>query len=360
MTSWKHLTGAQWFTCLDLTSGYWQVAMNDEDKKKTAFTTKFGLYEFNVMPFGLCNAPATFQRLMDKVLAPYRGKFVEVYIDDITIFSKTLEDHCEHVSIILDELRQANLMLNLEKCYFFLPNVKLLGHVVNREGIQPDDDKIIKVRDYPEPTNIRQLRGFLGLASYYRKFIKNFSTIAKPLNQLLEKDILFEWKENQQQAFETLKKLLISAPILRYPDFQRPFYLHTDASGTGVGAVLAQRDDQRKEYAIAYASRSLNKAERNYSATELECLAVIWAVEHYHQYLGTNHFYLITDHAALQWLKSTELKGRRARWILRLESYNFTITHRSGRKHNNADAMSRMYDQEETILFCEQENFIKN
>ena len=236
-------------------------------------------------------------------------------------------------------------MLNAEKCHFFLTNVTLLGHIISRDGIQPDDEKIVKVKNYPVPTTIRQLRGFLGLASYYRKFIKNFSTIAKPLNQLLEKDVSYLWTNQTQQAFETLKNHLISAPILRYPDFNRPFYLHTDASGTGLGAVLAQRDDDNKEYAVAYASRSLTKPERNYAITEQECLAVVWAVEHFHQYLGTSHFYLVTDHSALKWLKTTELKGRRARWILRLEPYNYTIIHRAGRKHNNADAMSRMYEE---------------
>jgi hypothetical protein len=346
--------GSKWFTCLDLASGYWQVAMNDEDKKKTAFTTKYGLYEFNVMPFGLCNAPATFQRLMDELLRPYKGNFVEVYIDDITIFSKTFQDHCNHVNIVLDVLRQANLKLNMEKCFFFLTSVKLLGHEINREGVMPDDDKIVKVRDFPRPMNIRQLRGFLGLASYYRKFIANFSTIAKPLNQLLEKQVPFEWTEIQEKSFQMLKRYLITAPILRYPNFNQPFYLHTDASGTGLGAVLAQKEG-KQEYAIAYASRSLTKPERNYSTTEQECLAVIWAVEHFHQYLGTNRFYLVTDHSALQWLKTSELKGRRARWILRLEPYNYTVIHRAGRKHNNADAMSRMYEDQEPIFYCKTE-----
>ena len=191
--------------------------MNDQDKKKTAFTTKYGLFEFNVMPFGLCNAPATFQQLMDKLLAPYRGKFVEVYLDDITIFSQTFEEHLQHVNIVLDILQEVNLMLNAEKCHFFLTNVTLLGHIISRDGIQPDDEKIVKVKNYPVPTTIRQLRGFLGLASYYRKFIKNFSTIAKPLNQLLEKDVSYLWTNQTQQAFETLKNHLISAPILRYP-----------------------------------------------------------------------------------------------------------------------------------------------
>ena len=158
---------------------------------------KYKLYEFNIIPFRLCNTSATFQRLMDEILAPFRGRFVEVYLDDITIFSRTFEDHCIHVATILDALRQAHLMLNSEKCHFFLSQVKLLGHEVNREGIQSDDKKIIKVKDYPQPATVRQLRGFLGLASYYRKFIKNFSTIAKPLNRLLEKDTQFEWTDAQ-------------------------------------------------------------------------------------------------------------------------------------------------------------------
>ena len=169
--------GAQWFTCLDLVSEYCQVAMTDQDKSKTAFTTKYGLYEFNVMPFGLCNAPAIFQRLMDKVLAPYRGKFVEVYLDDITIFSATFELHCEHVSVILEVLGQASLMLNADKYYFFLSKVKLLDHMISKEGIQPDNNKIVKVKEFSKPTTLRQLRGFFELASYYRKFIKNFFTV---------------------------------------------------------------------------------------------------------------------------------------------------------------------------------------
>jgi len=159
---------------------------------------------------------------------------------------------------------------------------------------------------------------------------------------LLQKDIPFEWKSEQQKAFEWLKTQLITAPILRHPDFSQPFYLHTDVSGTGLGAVLAQKDENKNEYAIAYASRSLNQAERNYSTTEQECLAVIWAVEHFKHYFGISSFFVVTDHSALKWLRTTELKGRRARWILRLEPYNFTILHRAGKKHNNADTLSRL------------------
>jgi hypothetical protein len=292
--------GAQWFSSLDLASGYWQVAVKEEDRKKTAFITKFGLYEFNVMPFGLYNVPATFQKLMDKVITKYLEKFVLVYLDDLTIYSKTFDDHVKHLSIIFQTLREAQLKLNKEKCHFFLPTLKFLGHEVSRDGIRPDEDKLIKVKNFPRPVNLRSLRGFLGLASYYQKFIKDFSKKAQPLNQLLQKDKPFEWKAKQQKAFEWLKYQLITMPILQYPDFKKPFYLHMDASRTGLGAVLAQKDEDNKEYAVAYASRSLNRAERNYSTTEQECLAVIWAVEHFKHYFGTTHFFIVTDHSALK------------------------------------------------------------
>ncbi|CAG8739219.1 14087_t:CDS:2, partial [Dentiscutata erythropus] len=237
---------------------------------------------------------------------------------------------------------KAQLKLNKDKCQFFSTSIKFLGHEISRQGIQPDEGNLIKVKEYPQPTNLRTIRGFLGLASYYRKFIKDFSTKAKPLNKLLQKDTPFQWEAEQQQAFEWLKVKLTSAPVLRYPDFKKPFYLHTDASGTGLGAVLAQKDPDKREYAVAFASRSLNQAERNYSTTEQECLAVIWAVEHFKHYFGTTHFYVVTDHAALKWLHTTELKGRRARWILRLEPYNFTILYRAGKSHNNADSLSQL------------------
>jgi len=339
----ESFNNSKWFTSLDLASGYWQVVMKERDKKKTAFITQFGTYEFNVMPFGLCNAPATFQRLMNKLLQQYIGKFVVVYLDDLTIYSNTFDNHLQHLATIFKTLQDTNLKINLNKCQFFLSKIKFLGYEVSDQGIAPDEDKLIKVKDFERPTNVRQLRGFLGLASYYRKFIENFSKIAKPLNKLLQKDTEYEWMEDQQKAFDTLKNKLIIAPILRHPNFNVPFYLHTDASGTGLGAVLVQREGTR-EHVIAYASRSLNNAEQNYCTTDLECLAVVWAVEHFRQYFGTSHFYIITDHSALQWLKTAELKGKRARWILRLEPYNYTILHRPGRKHNNADSLSRMYE----------------
>ena len=275
---------ANWFTTLDLASGYWQVEMKEDDREKTAFITPFGLYEFTVMPFGLCNAPATFQRLMNYVLQDHLGKFVSVYLDDIIIYSKNFEQHLDHIKLVFESLRQANLKIKLKKCFFCLPNIPFLGHIVGRNGIKPDPSKIEKIKNFPVPTNLTQLRAALGLFSYYRKFIKDFSKIAKPMTQLLKKEEEFLWTDTQQRAFEYLKERLISSPILGYPDFEKPFFLYTDASGIGLGAVLSQLDENGKEYVVAYASRSLNKTEQNYGITDMECLAIVWAIQYFYSY----------------------------------------------------------------------------
>jgi hypothetical protein len=211
---------------LDLASGYWQVAMDEADIEKTAFITPFGLYEFLVMPFGLSYAPGTFQRLMNKVLQDFLGDFVAVYLDDVIIYSKgSFEMHMDHICQVFKAIRNANLKIKLKKCYFCLPNIHFLGHVVGRNGIRPDPEKIIKVKNFPRPTNLTQLRAALGLFSYYRKFIKDFSRIARPMLTLLKKDEPFLWGDKQQIAFDRLKEMLIKAPILSYPDFNRPFII---------------------------------------------------------------------------------------------------------------------------------------
>ena len=274
------LQNAQWFTTLDLASGYWQIKVRPEDQEKTAFTTKFGIYEFKVMPFGLCNAPATFQRTMDYVLGDIKGKFVMVYLDDVIIYSKTFEDHMIHLKEVLKRIEDAQLRLKAEKCYFAASELQFLGHVVGKNGIEPDPEKVEKIVNYSSPTNLRDLRGALGLFSYYRRFIKNFSQIADPLYELLKKDVPYQWTERQQQAFDTLKERLSSAPIVRYQNMERPFLLYTDASGTGLGAVLSQQDG-KEEYVVTYASRTLSPAEKNYGITEKECLAIIWAVKYF-------------------------------------------------------------------------------
>src|SRR2546430_6870432 len=212
---------ARYFSSMDLASGYWQVEMNEQDREKTAFTCHLGLYEFDVMPFGLKNAPATFQRLMNHVLQEYLYKFAVVYIDDILIYSKTFEEHMEHLEKIFEKLKEAELMIKLKKCKFCESNIEFLGHVVGRDGVKPDPGKIEKIKNLKRPTNLTTLRGVLGLFSYYRKFVKNFTRIAKPMNELLKKDNEFKWTEKQQEAFETLKRKLIEYPILGYPDYEK-------------------------------------------------------------------------------------------------------------------------------------------
>src|SRR5581483_1613593 len=288
---------AQWFTTLDLALGYWQIKVCKEDQEKTAFITKFGTYEFKVMPFGLCNAPATFQRTMDYVLRDIRNEFVMVYLDDVIIYSKTFEEHMIHIKEVFNRIREANLRLKAEKCCFAEKELQFLGHVVGQEGVKPDPEKIEKVVNYPSPTNLRDLRGALGLFSYYRRFIENFSQVAEPLYELLKKDAPYIWTDRQQKSFDILKDKLTRAPIVRYPDFEKPFFLYTDASKSGLGAVLAQKDD-KEEYVIAYASRTLSPAEGNYGITELECLAIIWAVKYFRHYLHGSKFTIITDHSA--------------------------------------------------------------
>lgn len=339
--------GAQWFSTLDLASGYWQVEMNEKDVEKTAFVTPFGLYEFLVMPFGLSYAPGTFQRLMNRVLQEYLGEFVAVYLDDVIIYTKgTFEQHIDHLRQVMETLRMANLKIKPTKCHFCLPNIHFLGHVVGRDGIKPDPEKIEKVKNYPIPRNLTELRAALGLLSYYRKFIKDFSKIARPMLTLLKKDTPYEWTNKQQNAFDRLKQMLIQAPILTYPDFNKPFIIYTDASGIGLGAVLSQKGEDKKEYVIAYASRSLNPAEKNYTITDQECLAIVWAIKHFQHYLGMKPFEIVTDHSALKWLQTCKIpKGRRARWIMELQQYDFTIRHRPGKTNTNADALSRINEE---------------
>jgi len=252
---------------------------------------------------------------MNRVLQDFLGEFVAVYLDDIIIYLKgSFENHLDHLHQVFNALQQSHLKIKLKKCHFCLPNIKFLGHVVGRNGILPDPEKIDKVKHFPVPQSFTQLRAALGLFSYCRKFIKDFSKIARPLNYLLGKDIPYQWTEKQQIAFDRLKGMLIKAPILAYPDFEKPFIVYTDASGTGVGAVLTQLQSDEKEHVIAYASRSMNKAEQNYPITDQECLAVIWSIKHFQHYLGLKPFTIVTDHSALKWLQTSKLpKGRRAR-----------------------------------------------
>ncbi|CAB5185100.1 unnamed protein product [Rhizophagus irregularis] len=341
---------ARWFTSLDLAAGYHQVEMTEEDKEKTAFICSQGLFEYNVMPFGLKNAPGTFQRLMDEILKEYIGEFVVVYLDDIMIYSKNFEEHIEHVNKVLNKLRENNLIVKLKKCKFGERNIEFLGHIVGRDGLKPNEKKVEKIKEIKIPETVKEVRSFLGLCSYYRRFIKNFARIAKPLYHLVKKDVPFKWTEEQQEAFEELKRRLMEKPVLDYPDFEKEFILITDASGEGLGAVLSQKNKENKEFVIAYASRSLIGAEKNYPITELECLAIFWGIKHFHKFLAGRKFTVITDHSALKGLMNAKIPtGRRARWVMELQQYDFEVIHRSGKENKNADALSRLKFEEKDI-----------
>ena len=337
------LANSKYFSTLDLCSGYWQVKMAPESVEKTAFITHSGLYEFTVMPFGLCNAPATFQRLMETVLAGLTRNVCLDYIDDILVLGATFTDHLENLRKVFERLREAGLRLKPSKCHLSKREVSYLGYVVSAEGIAADGQKVLAVSSFPVPSDLKQLRSFLGLASYYRRLVKNFAQVAHPLFKLTRKDTPFLWNVPCQQAFEELKRRLTSAPLLAFPNFTRGFLLETDASGVGLGAVLAQKQDDNTVRPVAYASRTINKHEANYGITELEALGVVWAVKHFRTYLYGHKCDVYTDHEALKTLLNTpHPSGKLARWGLALQELDLTIHYRPGKKNANADALSRM------------------
>jgi len=336
------LQGAEWYSTLDLISGFWQVEVAEEDRDKTAFTIPgTGLFRHKKLPFGLTNSPACFSRLMELALKGLQWKIAVLYLDDIVVFSPNFPSHLERLGLVLARLRDAGLKLKPSKCHLLKKRVEFLGHIVSGQGVEVDPGKVNKVADWPVPQNLTQLRAFLGLCSYYRRFIQNFSDVAKPLYTLMEKNQDFEWLDWQQEAFDTLKKLLTQAPILGYPREDCPWILDTDASNFGIGAVLSQIQDG-EERVIAYASKVLNRSQRNYCVTRRELLAIVTFVKQFHHYLFGTPFLVRTDHAALYWLlRKSQPDGQMARWIETLQNYNMTVEHRPGRKHGNADALSR-------------------
>ena len=277
---------SRYFSTLDLAAGFWQIRMHPDSKEKTAFATPQGLFEFQVMPFGLMNSPAVFQRLMQQVLAglnPAEGpEFVSVYIDNILIFSANLEDHIGYLKLVLERITQVNLKLKPSKCHFIRKEVEYLGHVITPEGLRTNQKLVQAVQEFPTPKDLSRVRQYLGMCSYY------IATIAKPLHILTRKGAEFEWTAQCEDAFQTLKTKLLCAPVLAYPDMTKPFVLETDASGSGVGAVLSQPQDDGTFHPVAYASRSLTRPESNYGITELETLAVVWALTHFRGYLYGN------------------------------------------------------------------------
>ncbi|KAJ8031683.1 hypothetical protein HOLleu_24949 [Holothuria leucospilota] len=358
------LEGARWFSSLDLQSGYWQIEVAEQDKYKTAFTTPMGFFECNRMPFGLTSAPSTFQRLMEKCMGDMNLKKCLVYLDDIIIFSKTFEEHLERLAAVFKRLGEYGLKLKPSKCEFLKPSVKYLGHIVSAKGVETDPEKIEKIKNWPPPTNLKQLRSFLGFAGYYRRFVEGFSKIAKPLNALMGGESMIDkdgkarskaptwnWSRECQTAFETLVGKLTSPPVLAYANYELPFELHTDASGEGLGAALYQVSSDGKKRVIAYGSRGLRKAERSYPAHKLEFLALKWAVtDKFKDYLYGRKFTVVTDNNPLTYVLTTaKLDATGHRWLAALAAYDFSILYRPGKQNTDADILSRYPNFGETV-----------
>jgi hypothetical protein len=331
------LAGAKVFSKIDLRSGYHQIKIKPSDVPKIAFSTRYGLYEYLVMSFGLTNAPAYFMYLMNSVFMPELDKFIVVFIDDILIYSKTEEDHADHLRVVLQRLRDHRLYAKFSKCEFWLDSVKFLGHTISSEGISVDPTKVQEVMDWKPPTSVHQIRSFLGLAGYYRRFIPDFSKIAKPMTELLKKEAKFHWNNKCEEAFHTLRKLLTTAPVLAQPDCTKPFDVYCDASGTGLGCVRMQNNR-----VIAYASRALRNHEQNYPTHDLELAAVIHALKIWRHHLMGAKCNIYTDHKSLKYIfTQADLNMRQRRWLELIKDYDLEVHYHPGKANVVEDALSR-------------------
>lgn len=340
-TTLDKLRDAKYLSSLDIKSAYWQVPVSEESKPLTAFTVPGrGLFQFRRMPFGLHNAPATWQRLIDRVLSPLE-QYVFVYLDDIVIVTQSFEKHVEVLQQVFQKLMEAGLTVRRDKCHFCRSELKFLGYVVDRNGLRCDPDKVSAILNIPVPKNVTEVRRFLGIVSWYRRFIPNMATLVSPITNLLRKRTPFKWSTDCDGAFQKVKEFLISSPVISCPDFERPFSIQTDASDYGLGAVLTQSYPDG-EKVISFISRSLSTSERKFSTTEKECLAVLWAIERFRPYVEATHFTVVTDHFALLWLSNLkDPAGRLARWSVRLQQYDFDVVHRRGKENVVPDALSR-------------------
>ena len=337
------MEGASWFCSMDLQHGYWQIPLRKEDWQKTAFSTHMGLFEFTKTPMGVSNAPATFQRIMESVLNGLDVNIAVIYIDDIVVPGRSFQETLERLTMVLTRLEKAGLKLKTKKCHLFQDNIEFLGHRVCKDGIRAVAAKVKDIVDWAVPHDLKGLRGFLGMAGYYRRMIKNFATIAAPLNGLLKKGVRFEWTNKCQEAFQLLKDALVSDQVMAYPQKGGRYILDSDACDLGAGAVLSQVQGG-VERVIAYWSKGWSPSQRNYSTTRKEMLACLLSMEAFRYYLlGLEDFTLRTDHACLRWLNNHKADEPMVnRWLQRFSAFNFSVVHRAGTKHGNADSLSRI------------------
>ena len=340
------LGGNMYYTTLDIKNAYHQIPMEESSIEKTAFVCHRGLYEFVNMPFGLTNAPSIFQRTMDFVLAEYIGKFVYAYIDDVIIASKTKEEHARHLAQVFQCLRESGFKLKPSKCHFAKSEVELLGFIVSGEGIRANPAKTKAISELPQPRNLKELRSFLGMANYYRQFLQNYAKIAEPLVRLTKKSEPFRWENEQEKAFETMKAMLISPPVMAYPRLDLPYRLYTDACNYAIGGILVQEHEDGIEHVIQYVSHQLNGPQSRYSVIEKEAYAVIYCIEKLRPYLLGAEFKVLTDHKPLTCLFTKQMVNTRIqRWAVFLAEYGAKIEYRKGLHHIRADMLSRISDR---------------
>lgn len=348
----SQLTGTRVLSSIDFSDAYHQVELEEEDKAKTAFSVSGkGFFAYARMPFGLCNSGATLCRLVDQVLGCDLEPHVFVYIDDVIIATNTVDHHLELLGEVAKRLTNAGLTISADKSRFCMSRLRYIGHIVGDGKIAADPEGIAPILEYPVPKCAKDVRRLFGMASWYRRFVSNFATITAPLTDVVKKGKVFRWTPEAAAAFEQLKKILVSAPVLASPDYSKPFVIQTDASDVGIGGVLLQGEGD-DEHAVAYYSQKLSSAQRKYQTTERECLAVIVGIEKFRPYIEGTHFTVMTDHASLQWLqKLKDPSGRLGRWALRLQPYDFTLVHRPGRLMVVADALSRAVEVVDEVDF---------
>jgi hypothetical protein len=328
-------------------SGYHQIHIAKEDRHKTTFYIEWGSYQYTVMPFGLKNSPTIFSRVVVKAFKEFLHKFLEAYFDDWNVFS-LLKNHIECLRIMLDKCRQCQIALNLKKCIFFSPFGVLLGHIVCKQGLLADPSKIAIIVDFPPPTSVKQLCTALGHTIYYRKFIKGYAQITTPMEKLLKKDYQYEWIDECQQSFDTLKQKMVTMPILVFPDWSKEFHVQVDASSIALGVVLAQPGEGDIDHPLAFSNMNLSTTEVNYTTTKKEGLAMVYALQKFHHYLLGGHFKMFTDHSTLKYLvNKTMLGGRISRWILLFQEYDFEIIAKPGRMNKGPYHLSRLEHGEE-------------